>query len=108
MKHINTFEGFLNEAFTESQIAKLLSVSPISITAKPNEVTVVVSGNDLGYDDNQYYKMTWSPDDSSVDSGTYKDARCTKLVTADTWSEEVNSLEDFAAVINGEADGEFE
>ena len=103
------FDKIVTEAYSESQVERLLNMDPIKITVKPDEVTVVVEGNDLGYDDDQYYKISWYPSDKQVQSGAFKDARCTKRVgIGDVWSEEVKSLEDFADVVNGDADGGWE
>lgn len=108
MKHLKTFESYVNEAYTESQVEKLLDMDPISLTVKPDEITVVISGNDLGYDDDQYYKISWYPADKSIESGTFQDARCTRFVAANNWSEDVASLEDFADVVNGNAKGDWD
>ena len=101
-------EKIVTEAYSESQVERLLNMDPIKITVKPDEVTVVVEGNDLGYDDDQYYKISWYPSDKQVQSGAFKDARCTKFISGNDWSEEVKSLEDFADVVNGDADGGWE
>jgi hypothetical protein len=101
-------EKIVTEAYSESQVERLLNMDPIKITVKPDEVTVVVAGNDLGYDDDQYYEISWYPSDKEVQSGAFKDARCTKFISGNDWSEEVKSLEDFADVVNGDADGDWE
>jgi hypothetical protein len=99
----------MKKLFTEEQVESLLCMmDPISISVKKSEVAVVVTGKDLGYDDGQYYKLEWFPADEYIESSTYKDARLTKFVCVNSWSEAVTSLENFAAVINGNAEGNWE
>jgi hypothetical protein len=107
MKNLKTFESFVNEAYAEKQVNDLLNMYPISLSIKRDKISVVYSGWDLGYDDGKYHKITWNPEDKSVESGAYKDRRCTKFVTASNWSEDVTSLEDFADIVNGKAKGDW-
>lgn len=108
MKHIKLFEQFINEKkFTKTQVEDLLEVNPEKITVESDEVTVVVSGNELGYDDDQYYEITWYISDKRVESGTFKDSRLKNYVFSNQYSEEVDSLEAFANVLNGKSKGEF-
>jgi hypothetical protein len=94
--------------FTEEQVVSLLNMDPINVSVEEDAVTVVVTGDSLGYGDGQYYKLEWFPADDYVESSTYKDARCTKYVASNSWLEDVTSLEDFAAVVNREVDGSWE
>ena len=107
MKNLKTFESFVNEAYAESQVTDLLNAYPISLSIKRDKISVVMHGWHIGEYDGKYHKFTWYPEDKSVESGVYKDPRCTKFVTAINWSEDVTSLEDFADIINGKAKGEW-
>jgi hypothetical protein len=109
MKHIKLFEGFISESFSEEELTNMLAFEPLKVDIKPDSVEVIVSGNDLGYDDDQYYHMVWYPADKTVESGTFKDPYLRKFVTGNNWSEDVNTLEEFAAVVDGSAEsGDWE
>jgi hypothetical protein len=117
-KLIPTFSEFVNENLNEElsvedQLEKLIQgdVESISISYDDSgntEVTVFISGNEIGYDDDQWYDITWLPKTEEIESGTYKDRKFKKFVTASNWSGKVKNVKDFAAVINGDAKGEWE
>lgn len=115
-KYTQTFEEF-NEGVIgfnmystgdKKKLSDLLKVkAKIKISGK-NEIEVKVSGNELGYDDDQWYSITWDPKNKSVESGTYTDKKLKDFVTATNWSKEAKTIEEFADIINGESKGEWE
>ena len=85
---------------TKNDVEDLLDVKAEKISVSPNEISVVVSGNELGYDDNQYYETTWYISNKRVETAAYKDRRLNNQITADVLDDEVDSLEAFAAIVN--------
>jgi hypothetical protein len=85
---------------TKAQVDELLEVSYEKLTVKPDEISVVVSGNKLGYDDDQYYETVWYISDKRVETAVYGDKGLKDQITADVLSGEVDSLEAFASIVN--------
>jgi hypothetical protein len=107
MKYVKTFEAFTKTEeskksgkITKRDVEDLLDVKAEKISVSPDKISVVVSGNELGYDDNQYYETTWYISKKRVETGDYEDSKLKKQITADVLDGEVDSLEAFAAIVN--------
>ena len=117
-KLIPTFSEFVNENLNEElsvedQLEKLIQgdVESISISYDDDsntEVTVFISGNEMGYDDDQWYEITWYPKTKEVASGTYADKNRKNFVTASNWDKKIKNTKEFADVINRDAKGEWD
>lgn len=99
-----------NSPISKEIVEALLEVTAEKIAVTKNDVRVVVSGKELGYNDGQYYEMTWTISDKEVQSDAYADCRLRDFITTNVYTGEVTSLEAFAKVVNGKAEdgGRFE